>query len=180
MLDTSKITTEQYILGAIAGFLVLFAIGTCGGGGGAKDPQTLAHKLVRAIAQKDRAAADKLMISEAKFRDLVKASTMPDEAKEEVYEGLDKGEVDTQAAMDLRWESLYSRMSLEGFDHTQMKVVDVDSKEEERQGMTGSDVKVEVESAGKSAHIQFAAIKSKLWYLLPRIDFRSNSGTPTH
>ncbi len=180
MVDTSKITTEQYVLGAIAGFILLFAIGTCGGGGGVKDPQTLAHKLVNAISKKDRAAADKLILTEDKFRDLVKASSMPEEAKEEVYAGLDKGEADTKASMDLHWESLYSRMSLEGFDHKQMKIVQVDAQEEDRQGMVGADVKAEVESADKSAIIHFTAIKSKAWYLLPRIDFEPNSNAPAH
>ncbi len=180
MLDTSKITTEQYVLGAIAGFLLLFAIGTCGGGGGVKDPQTLANKAVSAIAKKDRAAIDKLLITPSQQRDMVKNSTLPEEVKAKAMANLDKGEADVKMQLDLRWESLYSRMSLDGFDHAQMKVVAVDAKEKTQEGIVGAEVKVDVESAGKPGLILFTAIKVKNWVLAPRIFFESKTGIQMH
>jgi hypothetical protein len=181
MLDTSKITTEQYVLGAIAGFLLLFAIGTCGGsGGGAKDPEALAGKVVSAVAKKDRAAIDRLLISSDQLTDVVQKSTLPQEAKDESIAQMKKNMVDPAEEFNVRWESIYTRMNLDAFDHTQMKLVKVDAKEEERQGILGAEVIVEVESAGKPGLILFTGIKAKAWHLLPRVFFESKTGVQAH
>lgn len=181
MLDTSKITTEQYVLGAIAGFLLLFAIGTCGGGGGGvKDPETLANKVVGAIAKKDRKAADRLLITPAQTREVVKGSEMPEEAKQAAYAEMDKEEQDPARELDIRWESLYTRMNLDGFDHAQMKVVKVEAEEQVRQGILGAAIIVEVESAGKPGLIMLTGIKHKAWHLLPRVFYESKTGMEMH
>jgi hypothetical protein len=181
MLDTSKITTEQYVLGAIAGFLLLFAIGTCGGGGGgSKSPEALAGKVVSAIAKKDRQAIDRLVVTNAQIQTVVSSSAMPQEAKDEAIAQMKQNPIEPVKDLDLRWESIYSRMNLDGFDHKQMKLVKVEAKEEDRQGITGAEVKVDVESAGKPGMVLFTAIKVKAWHLLPRVFFESKTGVQMH
>jgi hypothetical protein len=181
MLDTSKITTEQYVLGAIAGFLMLFAIGTCGGsGGGSKDPQALAKKVVEAIAKNDRKAADRLLLTTEQTKEVMESSDMPADVIAKGVASIELQAAEAKADFDVRWASLYTRMNLDGFDPAQMKIVAVDAVEEARQGITGAEIKVDVESAGKPGMILFTGIKHKAWHLIPRVYYEAKSAMPAH
>lgn len=150
----------------------------CGGGGGAASPKEVAEKAVDALSKKDKAAVEKLLLTKAATKDLIKGSAMDEGDKQEAIEEIESGKSDPVAELNERWDDLYKDMQDAGFDYTKMTASNIEFEEEVKQGITGADINVQLTSGDKKGELRLTALKSGGWFMIPRLRFEGDMPPP--
>lgn len=165
-----KISTEDYVLGGVAAFLLLFVIGIFGGGSaGTKTPDQMAEKLVAALQTKEIAEVEKLLITPKDIIALINSSDADEDEKKNAIAEIESGEENPSKALEERWERIYGQMQEQGLDYATLKVEEVAFEEEVRSGIRGAEVEVHVSSKVNPGVIHFTVLQRGNWHLLPEI-----------
>lgn len=168
-----KLSTEDYVLGGIAAFLIA-AVFMFGGAGGGKTPEDLAAKVFKAVQSKDADAAQKMTVTNADLLFMISKSPLPTEAMLKAKAELKGNKERMEAEFAKAWEGLIQRFEETKIDPKQMvmgtPVVEIQdgggmlSKE-----LKGARVEVPFTAAQDAWRLRFAAFQHGRWRLVSPI-----------
>lgn len=173
-IHMKKFTRFQGMMAAF--FAVTLLLSSCGGGG-VSSPEEMGDKIVSAINGKDKAAFEGLMITKKVMGNVLDKSEMEDADRAKRKEMLEEEFSEVSEEIGKIWTKLNDDLKAAGMEG-ELKVDKVNKKEETRRGVVGAEVELNLSSGDKKGSLEFVAIKDGNWYLLPDLDFESETSAP--
>lgn len=171
MLKNLKFSTEEYVLGGVAAFiLAILLMGSCGGGG-AKTPEDLGKKVFEAVKKNDQKAIEKLTVTVADLEYMLDNADLPEDAKAKGKEEIKDKEKQMKEDFARFWDFTISSIKSYGIDQAQLEMGTPTAELETRGKLEAAKITVPVSQGSIHGNLMVAGFKHGQWRLMPPVQF---------